>query len=76
MVPIATSGAPRHPWEALLHPDRPRADSRLTAKQVDCLLLLNYSRGVEELDKPLAMFPSFNFEAAVAYLKLLRRPWL
>ena len=43
---------------------------------VDCLLFLDYSGGVEELDKSLAMFPSFDFEAALAYLKLLRRPWL
>jgi predicted transcriptional regulator of viral defense system len=43
---------------------------------VDCLLFLNYSGGVEELDKSLAMFPSFDFDAALAYLKLLRRPWL
>jgi len=43
---------------------------------VDCLLFLDYSGGVEELDKSLAMFPSFDFEGALAYLKLLRRPWL
>ena len=43
---------------------------------VDCLLFLDYGGGVEELDKSLAMFPSFDFEAALAYLKLLRRPWL
>jgi predicted transcriptional regulator of viral defense system len=43
---------------------------------IDCLLFLDYSGGVEELDKSLAMFPSFDFEAALAYLKLLRRPWL
>jgi predicted transcriptional regulator of viral defense system len=43
---------------------------------VDCLLFLDYSGGVEELDKSLGMFPSFDFEAALAYLKLLRRPWL
>jgi predicted transcriptional regulator of viral defense system len=43
---------------------------------VDCLLFLNYSGGVEELDKSLAMFPSFDFDTALAYLKLLRRPWL
>jgi hypothetical protein len=28
------------------------------------------------LDKSLATFPSFDFEAALAYLRLLRRPWL
>jgi predicted transcriptional regulator of viral defense system len=43
---------------------------------VDCLLFLDYSGGVEELDKCLPMFPSFDFEEALAYLKLLRRPWL
>jgi predicted transcriptional regulator of viral defense system len=43
---------------------------------VDCLLYLDYSGGVEELDESLGMFPSFDFEAALAYLKLLRRPWL
>jgi predicted transcriptional regulator of viral defense system len=43
---------------------------------VDCLLFLDYSGGVEEIDKSLAMFPSFDFEAALAYLKLLHRPWL
>ena len=43
---------------------------------VDCLVFLDYSGGVEELDKSLAMFPSFDFEVALAYLKLLRRPWL
>jgi predicted transcriptional regulator of viral defense system len=40
------------------------------------LHFLDYGAGVEELDKSLAMFPSFDFEAALAYLKLLRRPWL
>src|SRR5216684_1515612 len=43
---------------------------------VDCLLYLDYSGGVEELDKSLGMFPSFNFNAALEYLKLLRKPWL
>lgn len=43
---------------------------------VDCLLFLDYSGGLEELDKSLAMFPSFDFEAALAYLKLLRSTWL
>jgi predicted transcriptional regulator of viral defense system len=43
---------------------------------VDSLLLLDYSGGVEELDKSLAMFPSFDFDAALEYLKLLRKPWL
>lgn len=43
---------------------------------VDCLLFLDYSGGAEELDKSLAMFPSFNFDAALEYLELLRKPWL
>jgi predicted transcriptional regulator of viral defense system len=43
---------------------------------VDCLLFLDYSGGVAELDKSLAMFPSFDFDAALAYLTILRRPWL
>src|SRR6202040_2934981 len=43
---------------------------------VDCLLFLDYGGGVEELGKSLARFPSFDFEAALAYLKLLHRPWL
>jgi predicted transcriptional regulator of viral defense system len=56
------------------------ADNALaTARErsfVDCLLFLAYGGGVEEIDKSLTMFPSFDFEAALAYLKLLRRPWL
>jgi predicted transcriptional regulator of viral defense system len=43
---------------------------------VDCLMFLDYSGGAEELDKSLAMFPSFDFDAALEYLKLLRKPWL
>jgi predicted transcriptional regulator of viral defense system len=43
---------------------------------VDCLIFLDYSGGVEELDKSLAMFPSFDFDAVLKYLKLLRKPWL
>jgi len=43
---------------------------------VDCLMFLDYSGGVEELDKSLAMFPSFDFDAVLKYLKLLRKPWL
>lgn len=43
---------------------------------VDCLLFLDYSGGFEELDKSLAMFPSFDFDAALDYLQLLRSPWL
>ena len=43
---------------------------------VDSLMFLDYSGGIEELDKSLAMFPSFDFEAALEYLNLLRKPWL
>ncbi len=43
---------------------------------VDCLLTLDYSGGLEELDRSLPMFPSFDFESAFEYLKLLGRPWL
>lgn len=43
---------------------------------VDCLLFLDYSGGLEELDKSLAMFPSFDFDAALAYLKVLPSSWL
>jgi len=43
---------------------------------VDCLLYPDYSGGLEELDKCLSMFPSFDFDAALHYLKLLRSPWL
>jgi predicted transcriptional regulator of viral defense system len=43
---------------------------------VDCLASLEYSGGVEELDRCLATFPSFDFDAAIEYLRLLGRPWL
>lgn len=43
---------------------------------VDCLMFLDYSGGAEELDKSLAMFPSFDFEATLEYLKLLCKSWL
>lgn len=43
---------------------------------VDCLVSLEYSGGLEEMDRCLAMFPSFDFEAALEYLRLLHRPWL
>ncbi len=42
---------------------------------VDCLMFPDYGGG-EELDKSLAMFPSFDFDAALEYLKLLHKPWL
>ncbi len=43
---------------------------------VDCLMSLEYGGGVEELDKSLAMFPSFDFDTAFEYLQLLGKPWL
>ena len=43
---------------------------------VDCLYTYKYSGGVEELDRCLAAFPSFDFRVALEYLKLLGRPWL
>ena len=52
---------------------------RVTSRErtlVDCLLHLGYSGGVVELDQCLSMFPSFDFENALDYLKLLKRPWL
>ena len=55
--------------------DKVRATSR-ERTMVDCLMFLEYSGGTDELDRSLAMFPSFDFEAALEYLKLLRMPWL
>lgn len=55
-------------------PDHVRVTGRELS--VDCLAFLEYSGGVEEVDKCLAMLPSFYFEVALRYLKLLRRPWL
>ena len=56
-----------------------RDKARVTGRErsvVDCLAFLEYSGGANELDRSLAMFPSFDFEAALEYLKLLRMPWL
>jgi predicted transcriptional regulator of viral defense system len=69
----------RAPSRHLFQTERSADDVLVTGRErsfVDCLLFLDYSGGVEELDKSLGMFPSFDFEAALAYLKLLRRPWL
>ncbi len=52
---------------------------RVTGRErsfVDCLLFQEFGGGPEELDKCLAMFPSFDFALALEYLKVLRRPWL
>lgn len=43
---------------------------------VDCLACVEYSGGIEEVDQCLAAFPSFDFGAALEYLRLLNRPWL
>jgi predicted transcriptional regulator of viral defense system len=56
-----------------------RDNVRVTGRErsiVDCLAFLEYSGGVDELDRSLVMFPSFDFDEALAYLKLLRMPWL
>jgi predicted transcriptional regulator of viral defense system len=62
-------------FRTLLSPDRFLVTER-ERSFVDCLLFLDYSGGVEELDKSVGMFPSFDFAAALEYLKLLRKPWL
>lgn len=54
-------------------------DIRATGRErtlVDCLVHLEYSGGVMELDQCLSMFPSFDFEKALDYLKILKHPWL
>jgi predicted transcriptional regulator of viral defense system len=56
-----------------------RDQVRVTTRErsiVDCLMFLEYSGGTDELDRSLTMFPSFDFAAALKYLKLLRMPWL
>jgi predicted transcriptional regulator of viral defense system len=52
---------------------------RVTGRErsiVDSLAFLPYSGGAEELDRSLAMLPSFDFDASLEYLRLLRMPWL
>jgi predicted transcriptional regulator of viral defense system len=66
-----------HPLDFQVESSRDKV--RVTGRErslVDCLMFLEYSGGADELDKSLAMFPSFDFEAALQYLKLLRMPWL
>ena len=56
-----------------------RDKARVTGRErsiVDCLAFLPYSGGVDELDRSLAMLPSFDFDVALEYLRLLRMPWL
>ena len=76
VAPPRVLATPRH---RLSQTERGADNVLVTGRErsfLDCLLFLDYSGGVEELNKSLAMFPSFDFEAALAYLKLLRRPWL
>src|SRR5580658_548740 len=76
VVPPLPLWSPAH---RLVQTERGADNVLLTGRErsfVDCLLFLDYSGGVEELDKSLAMFPSFDFDAALEYLKLLRKPWL
>jgi predicted transcriptional regulator of viral defense system len=56
-----------------------RDEVRITGRErsiVDCLAFLEYSGGVDEVDRSLAMLPSFDFDVALEYLRLLRMPWL
>lgn len=56
-----------------------RDKARVTGRErsiVDCLAFLSYSGGVDELDRSVAMLPSFDFDVALEYLKFLRMPWL
>ena len=76
VAPPRGAAAPSH---RLFQTERGADNLLVTTRErsfVDCLLFLDYSGGVDELNKSLAMFPSFDFEAALAYLKLLGRPWL
>ena len=73
--PRRLTGARRLDFQVEETPDQVRVTGR-ERSIIDCLVFLEYSGGVEEVDKCLAMLPSFDFEAALAYLKLLRRPWL
>jgi predicted transcriptional regulator of viral defense system len=52
---------------------------RVTGRErsfLDCLMMLEYSSGLGELDRCLAMYPSFDFELGLKYLRVLSRPWL
>ena len=73
--PRRLTGSRRLDFQVEETPDHVRVTGR-ERSIIDCLLFLEYSGGVEEVDKCLAMLPSFDFETALAYLKLLRRPWL
>src|SRR5258708_31317029 len=76
VVPPRPLALPAH---RLLQTERGADNVLVTGRErsfVDCLLYLDYSGGLEELDKSLAMFPSFDFDAALHYLRLLHSPWL
>lgn len=73
--PRVLARAHKDRFRTLLSPDRFLVTER-ERSFVDCLLFLDYSGGVEELDKSVGMFPSFDFDAALEYLNLLRKPWL
>jgi len=62
-------------FQVELSRDRVRVAAR-ERSIVDCLAFLEYSGGVDELDRSLAMFPSFDFDVALEYLRLLGMPWL
>jgi predicted transcriptional regulator of viral defense system len=52
---------------------------RVTGRErscIDCLARLEFSGGLEELNNCLAMFPSFDFDLALEYLRILNSPWL
>jgi len=67
--------AHRLDFQVELSRDRVRVTGR-ERSIVDCLVFLPYSGGVDELDRSLAMLPSFDFDIALEYLRLLRMPWL
>lgn len=73
--PRQLARAPGSDFEVETGPHKVRVAGRERAF-VDCLVFLEYSGGVDELDRCLAMFPSFNFEKALAYLAVLHQPWL
>jgi len=76
---VALPWALRRPTKVDFQVEMAEEGVRITKRErsfVDCLLFLEYCGGVEELDRCLAMFPSFDFEAAFTYLKVLARPWL
>jgi predicted transcriptional regulator of viral defense system len=76
---VAPPRALASPSRRLFQTERNADNVLVTGRErslLDCLLYLDYSGGIEELDKTLGMFPSFDFDTALAYLTILRRPWL